>query len=164
MALLTPEFGLLFWMVLSFGIVFFVLAKFGWPVIVNMVDERKAYIDKSLDEARQAHERLLGIQDEQNQLLKETREEQQRLLKDANETKAKIISDAKERAEVEASKIRTENQLLIQKEQEQAMREVRSQVAVLSLDIAEKVLRKNLDNKPAQKDLVTQLINEVNNN
>ncbi|GHT25586.1 ATP synthase subunit b [Bacteroidia bacterium] len=164
MALLTPEFGLLFWMLLSFVIVFFVLAKFGWPVIVNMVEERKAYIDKSLDEARQAHERLLGIQDEQSRLLKETREEQQRLLKDANETKAKIISDAKERAEVEASKIRAENQLLIQKEQEQAMREVRSQVAVLSLDIAEKVLRKNLDNKPAQQDLVTQLINEVNNN
>ncbi|GHT39796.1 ATP synthase subunit b [Bacteroidia bacterium] len=164
MALLTPEFGLLFWMLLSFVIVFFVLAKFGWPIIVNMVEERKAYIDKSLDEARQAHERLLGIQDEQSRLLKETREEQQRLLKDANETKAKIISDAKERAEVEASKIRAENQLLIQKEQEQAMREVRSQVAVLSLDIAEKVLRKNLDNKPAQQDLVTQLINEVNNN
>ena len=164
MALLTQELGLLFWMLLSFVIVFFVLAKFGWPVIVNMVEERKTYIDKSLDEARQAHERLLGIQDEQSRLLKETREEQQRLLKDANETKAKIISDAKERAEVEASKIRAENQLLIQKEQEQAMREVRSQVAVLSLDIAEKVLRKNLDNKPAQQDLVTQLINEVNSN
>ncbi|MDR0832771.1 MAG: F0F1 ATP synthase subunit B [Candidatus Symbiothrix sp.] len=161
MALLTPEFGLLFWMVLSFGIVFFVLAKFGWPIIVNMVDERKAYIDKSLDEARQAHERLIGIQDEQARLLHETREEQQRLLKDANETKTKIISDAKERAEVEASRIREENQLLIQKEKEVAMQDVRSQISILSLDIAEKVLRKNLDNKPAQQDLVNKLIKEI---
>ncbi|GAP71399.1 ATP synthase B chain [Candidatus Symbiothrix dinenymphae] len=161
MDLLTPDSGLLFWMLLSFGIVF--LAKFGWPVIVNMVDERKAYIDQSLDEARQAHERLLGIQDEQSRLLKETREEQQRLLKDANETKTKIINEAKERADVEASRIHIENQQLIQKEKEVAMREIRSQVAVLSLNIAEKVLRKNLDNQPAQEDLVSKLIAEVEN-
>jgi F-type H+-transporting ATPase subunit b len=164
MSLLTPDPGLLFWMLLSFGIVFFVLAKFGFPIIVKMVDERKAYIDQSLESAKQANEQLKGIKQEGERILNEAREEQVRILKETNEIRTKIISDAKDQAHAEAGKIMEETKVNIQKEREIAMREIHRQIAVLSIDIAEKILRKNLDNKSAQLELVNKLIEEVQNN
>ncbi|MDR0798458.1 MAG: F0F1 ATP synthase subunit B [Dysgonamonadaceae bacterium] len=164
MSLLTPDPGLLFWMILSFGIVFFVLAKFGFPIIVDMVEKRKAYIDQSLESAKQANEQLLGIQLESERMMKETREEQVRILKEANEIRAKIINDAKDQASVEVHKLLEENKLVIQKERDAAMRDIHNQIAILSIDIAEKILRKNLDNKPAQVELVDKLIAEAQQN
>jgi F-type H+-transporting ATPase subunit b len=161
MSLLTPDPGLLFWMLLSFGIVFFVLAKYGFPIIVKMVDERKAYIDRSLESARQANERLKGIQEEGERILREARNEQVCILKEANEMRVKIINDAKEQAHVETGKIMEEAQSNIQKEKELALHDVHHQIAVLSIDIAEKILRKNLDNQSAQQELVNKLINEA---
>jgi F-type H+-transporting ATPase subunit b len=163
MALLTPDPGLLFWMLVSFGFVFFVLAKYGFPIIVKMVDERKAYIDQSLESAKQANERLKGIQEESERILAEAREEQVRILKETNEMRLKIISGAKDQAHQEAGKIMEEARGNIQKEKEMAMRDIHSQIAVLSLNIAEKILRKNLDNKSAQLDLVDKLLHEMNN-
>jgi F-type H+-transporting ATPase subunit b len=136
--LLTPDFGLLFWMLVSFGLVFFVLAKFGFPIIVKMIDERKAFIDKSLESAKAANERLAGIQEESERLLKQTREEEMRMLKEAQETRNKIIGEAKEQAAVEAGKLVAEARAAIQKEKEMAIRDIRSQIADLSLNIAEK--------------------------
>ena len=164
MELLTPDPGLLFWMLISFGCVFFILAKFGFPVIVKMVDERKAYIDNSLESAKQANERLKGIKDEGERILTGAREEQVRILKEANEIRAKMINDAKEQAQIEVAKIREEAQTIIQKEKEMAMRDVHNQIAVLSIDIAEKILRKNLENKSVQLELVDKLIDEVQKN
>ncbi|MCC8146133.1 MAG: F0F1 ATP synthase subunit B [Bacteroidales bacterium] len=164
MSLLTPDPGLLFWMLVSFGIVFFVLAKFGFPIIVKMVDERKAYIDQSLESAKQANERLKGIQQEGERILSTTREEQARILKEANEMRARIINEAKDQAHIEAGKILEEANKTIQKEKEIAMRDVHNQIAMLSLDIAEKVLRKNLNNKTAQLELVDRLIDEAQKN
>jgi ATP synthase, F0 subunit b len=164
MNLLTPEPGLLFWMLLCFGVVFFVLAKYGWPIIVKMVDERKAYIDESLEAAKQANEQLAGIKQEGERIIGEAREEQVRILKDANEMRAKLINDAKEQASVEAGKVMEEAKAGIQKEKDMAMRDIHNQVAALSIDIAEKVLRKNLDNKPAQTELVDRLIKEAQQN
>lgn len=164
MSLLTPDPGLLFWMLLCFGAVFFVLAKFGWPIIVKMVDERKAYIDISLESAKQANERLKGIKQEGERILSDARHEQARILKEANEMRVKIVADAKDQAHNEAGKIIEEAQKNIQKEKEQAMRDVHNQIAVLSIDIAEKVLRKNLENKSAQVELVDKLISEAQKN
>ncbi|GHV10678.1 ATP synthase subunit b [Bacteroidia bacterium] len=164
MTLLTPDFGLLFWMLLSFGIVFFVLAKYGFPIIVKMVDERKAYIDQSLEAAKQANERLEGIKEESERILNKARGEQTSILKNANEMRTQIISDAKEQAQVEAGKVMSEAQINIQREKDLAMREIHNQIAVLSVDIAEKILRKNLENKSAQTDLVEQLIAEAQKN
>jgi F-type H+-transporting ATPase subunit b len=164
MSLLTPDPGLLFWMLLSFGIVFFILAKFGFPIIVKMVDERKAYIDQSLESAKQANEQLKGIKQEGERILNEAREEQVRILKETNEIRTKIISDAKDQAHAEGDKIMEETKVNIQKEREIAMREIHRQIAILSIDIAEKILRKNLDNKSAQLELVNKLIEEVQNN
>jgi F-type H+-transporting ATPase subunit b len=162
--LLKPDLGLLFWMLVSFGIVFFVLAKYGFPIIVKMVDERKAFIDKSLEAAKAANERLAGIQEESERILKQTHDEEVRILKEAQETRSKIIGEAKEQAAVEAGKLITEAKTAILKEKELAIRDIHNRIADLSLNIAEKVLRKNLDNPPAQRELVQKLIEEVQKN
>lgn len=164
MDLLTPEPGLLFWMLLCFGVVFFVLAKFGWPVILKMVDDRKAFIDNALESAKQANEQLAGIKQEGDRILSAAREEQTRILREANEMKSKIINDAKDAAGLEAAKVISDAKEAIQKEKELAMKDIHNQVALLSIDIAEKVLRKNLDNKAAQSELVNKLIEEAQNN
>jgi len=161
MGLLTPEPGLLFWMLLSFGIVFFVLAKYGFPVIVKMVEERKTYIDQSLEAAKQANERLKGIQEEGERILSEVRSERSVILKEANEIRTKIINEAKESAHVEAGKIMDDARQSIEKEKALAIRDIHNQVAALSIDIAEKILRKNLENKPAQQELIDKMVAEV---
>jgi len=162
--LLKPDLGLLFWMLVSFGIVFFVLAKYGFPIIVKMVDERKAFIDKSLEAAKAANERLAGIQEESERILKQTHDEEMRILKDAQESRNKIIGEAKEQAAVEAGKLIEEAKTAIQKEKDSAIRDIQNQIADLSINIAEKVLRKNLDNPPAQRELVEKLIDEAQKN
>lgn len=164
MSLLTPDLGLLFWMLVSFGAVFFVLAKFGFPIIVKMVEERKAFIDNSLEAAKQANERLAGIQQESERILKHAREEEIRILKEAEEIRNKIVDEAKGQAGVEAGKLIEEAKIAIRKEKEMAVRDLRNQMAVLSIGIAEKVLRRNLDNQSAQRELVDQLIEEAHNN
>lgn len=164
MNLLTPDPGLLFWMLLCFGAVFFLLAKFGWPIIVKMVDERKAYIDSSLEAAKQANERLAGIQQEGERIIADAREEHLRILKEATEIRSKLINDAKEQASIEAAKVMDEAKAGLQKEKELAMRDIHNQISTLSIDIAEKVLRKNLDNKQAQIELVDKLISEAQKN
>ena len=161
MSLLTPDPGLLFWMLVSFGIVFFVLAKFGFPIIVKMVEERKAFIDQSLEAARQANERLKGIQEEGERILNEARDQQSFILKEAKEIRTKIVNEAKEQAHVEAGKIMDEALQSIEKEKALAIHDIRNQVAALAIDIAEKILRKNLENKPAQQELVDKLIAEA---
>lgn len=164
MSLLTPEPGLLFWMLLSFGIVFFALAKFGFPIILKMVEERKAFIDKSLEAAKAANERLAGIQAESERILNQTREEEIRILKEASEMRNRIIGEAKEQATVEAGKLITEAKAAIQKEKEMAISDIHNRIVDLSIDIAEKVIRKNLDNQSAQRELVNKLIEEAKNN
>jgi F-type H+-transporting ATPase subunit b len=164
MSLLTPEPGLLFWMLLSFGIVFFVLAKYGFPIIVKMVDKRKSFIDNALESAKAANDRLAGIKEEGERLLNQTKEEEIRILKVANEMRTKIIGEAKEQAAIEAGKLIAEARNAIQKEKEMAIRDIRNQIATLSIDIAEKILRRNLDNQAAQRELVDKLIEEVQKN
>ena len=164
MSLLTPDLGLLFWMLLSFGFVFFILAKFGFPAIVKMVDKRAAYIEESLKAAQEANDRLAGIKEESELILAAAKEEQLRVLKDGADVRAQMIQDAKQQAVVEADKIIQEARLSIRKEKEDAIREVRAQVAELSIGIAEKVLRRNLENKEAQLELVNKLIDEAQKN
>ena len=164
MNLLTPEPGLLFWMLLCFGIVFFVLAKFGFPLIVGMVEKRKAFIDESLENAKQANFQLEHLKAEGEHILSEARAQQAVILKEANEMRTRIVNDAKESANEEAAKIMEEAKASIQKEKEMAMRDVRNQIASLSLEIAERVLRKNLEDKPAQTELVDNLIKEIQQN
>jgi F-type H+-transporting ATPase subunit b len=161
MELFTPEVGLLIWMLIPFLIVFAILAKFAWPVIIKGVDERAKFIDDSIQSAKEANEKLASIKSEGEAILAAAREEQLKLLKDAADIRDKLIKEAKQQAGVEADKVMQDAKVAIQKEKEDAIRDIRKQVAELSIDIAEKVLRKNLDNKPAQVELVDKLLDEV---
>ncbi|MDD4589446.1 MAG: F0F1 ATP synthase subunit B [Parabacteroides sp.] len=161
MSLLTPDSGLLFWMLLCFGIVFFVLAKFGFPVIIKMVNERKEYIDHSLVVAKEANEQLVNLKAEGETILAKAREEQVRILNEAVATRERVISEAKTQAQIEGSKMLEEVKLQIKAEKDDAIRDIRRQVAVLSVNIAEKVLRKNLDSEDEQTEMIERLLDET---
>ena len=161
MSLLVPDSGLLFWMLLSFGIVFFVLAKYGFPVITGMVDKRKEYIDHSLVVAKEANEQLASIKAEGESILAKANEEQVRILKEAAEARERIVREAKEQARVEGDKILADVRRQIQMEKEDAIRDIRRQVAILSVNIAEKVIRKNLDTDKEQMEMIDRMLDEL---
>lgn len=164
MNLLTPEPGLVFWMLLSFGIVLFVLGKFGFPVIVNMIDKRKNYIDESLKSAEAANAQLAGIKEEGERILNKAQKQQNDILNEAQEMRKKIILDAEKEAFVRVKKMIDDAQESIEKEKENAIREIQNQIAALSINIAEKVLRKNLEDKPAQQEFIDKLVQEAQEN
>ncbi len=161
MSLLTPDSGLLFWMLISFGIVFFILARYGFPVVTKMVEQRKEYIDNSLSAAKEANRQLAEVKVEAEALMTKAQEEKTRILNEAVATRNKIIKEAREQAEVEKNKQLDEAKKQIRKEKEEFVRDVRRQVAVLSVDIAEKVLRKDLNNEKEQMELIDRLLDDV---
>lgn len=161
MGLLTPDPGTVFWMIVIFGVVFFILAKYAFPVIIGMVEERKKYIDQSLEAAREANEQLAHVRQETERMLAEAREEQTRILKEASQTRDRVIKEARVRAQVEAQKALEETRQQIVAEKESALNDIRRQVAVLSVDVAEKILRKDLQSEPEQLELVNRLIDEM---
>ena len=161
MSLLLPDTGLLFWMVIIFAIVFFILAKFGFPVITKMLDKRRDYIDSSLRLAREADEKMGRMMEEQSRMIAQAREEQNRILKEAAQARDNIVRKAQEQAQDEARKILDEARVKIEAEKESALREIRSQTAMLSVKVAEKVLRQQLSTDKAQIDLVYRMLNEV---
>ena len=160
MELFTPDIGLVLWMLIPFSIVFFVLAKYAWPAIMKGIEERGKFIDDSIQAANEANARLEGIIAEGDKMLAEAKVEQLRLLKEASDMQAQLIKEARQQAGVEADKVMAEARAEIQREKEQAIRDIRNQVAELSFDIAEKVLRKNLENKAAQMELIDKLLEE----
>jgi F-type H+-transporting ATPase subunit b len=161
MSLITPDFGLLFWMTLIFGIVFFILAKFGFPVLTDMVRKRQERIEKSLQDAREIEARMLTWKEEQAQMVEKTRREQSAILKEATETKARIVADAKAQARAEADKILAEAKIQIAAEKESALRDVRREVALLGVQVAEKVLRHELSDESSQRAFLDQLVDEA---
>lgn len=161
MDLFTPDAGLLFWMLLSFGVVFFVLAKWGFPVITRMVDDRKRYIDESLEAAREANEKLAHIKTESEAILKEAREEQAKILKEATLTRDRIIEEAREKARLEGQRLFEETRIQLNNEKEAAMRDIRRQTAEIAIGVAEKIMRNNLTTVRQHMDLVERLVEEV---
>ncbi|GAE83422.1 F0F1 ATP synthase subunit B [Bacteroides reticulotermitis] len=161
MGLLLPESGLLFWMVLTFGVVFIVLAKYGFPIIVKMVEDRKAYINQSLEVAKEANVQLSRLKEEGEALVIAANKEQGRILKEAMQERDKIVQEARKKAEISAQKELDAVKQQIQIEKEEAIRDIRRQVALLSVDIAEKVLRSNLSNKDAQMGMIDRMLDEV---
>ena len=149
-------------MLLAFLVVFFVLAKFGFPAIISMVEERKKFIDDSIEDAKEANAKLLNIKQESEAILQQAREQQALLLKEASATKDAIIKEAKEKALSESAKIMEETRQQILVEKQNAIREIRSQVATLSVGIAEKILLKKLDNDNKQMEMIDRLLNEAN--
>jgi F-type H+-transporting ATPase subunit b len=161
MNLVTPDAGLLFWMVVIFGLVFFLLWKFGFPIITSMVDERNATIKKSLEDAHEIEARMAGMVEEHARMLEETRKEQAQMLREATETRNKIIATAKEEARDEAGKILAEARTEIAAEKEAALRDVRKEVALLSVAIAEKILRKELADEGEQREYIDRMVEET---
>ena len=149
MSLLTPDSGLLFWMIVSFGIVFVILSKYGFPVIVKAIEQRKAYIDNSLETARQANERLAHIQAEGEKM------------KEAFAEKERIIEEARKKAVSEAHLQIEEATRRIREEKEKAIREVRSEIADLSIAIAEKVMKEKIGRDKEQQQMIDRLLDEV---
>lgn len=162
MSLLLPESGLLFWMFLSFGIVVFILVKFGFPVIIKMVEDRKNYIDESLLIAKQAYVEMDKVKAAGEVIVDNARREQVQILNDATQTRDMLIKDAKEKAQIEGQKVIDEARRQILIEKEDAIRSIRMQVAELSLQIAEKVLREKLEQKGEQMDMINRLLDEIN--
>lgn len=162
MSLLTPDSGLLFWMLISFGIVVFILAKFGFPVIIKMVEERKNYIEESLLMAEKARTELDNVKADAEKMIEKAKQEHQEILNEASKLKDALIQDAKTKAMGEADKIIENARIQIQSEKENAIREIRHQVADLSLGIAEKVLRKKLDKGDEQLNMIQVLVDEIN--
>ena len=161
MNLLTPEFGLLIWTLLAFGVVFFVLGKYAWPAIVKGLKQREQGIADSLATAERVRAEMAQLKSENEDLLAKAREERGLLLKEARETKEKIINDAKEQAKIEANKIITEAQAAINTQKMAALTDVKNQVGKLVIEVSEKILRKELSNKEDQESHIRGLVNEV---
>lgn len=164
MDLLIPSSGLLFWMSLTFLVVLCILWKFGFPVIVNMVNERKAFIDDSLQKAREANEKLANIQKEGESILQQAREKQAIILKEAAETRDTIVEKAQQKAREEGNRLLEEARHEIESEKQAAISEIRNQVAQLSVQIAEKVVRKNLSDDKAQMELIDRMLDDIPSN
>lgn len=161
MSLITPDFGLIVWMTLIFGIVFFVLAKWGFPMITGSVEKRAARINDSIKAAKEAEERLRNLAEEQSRMIEEARQEQSRILKEAAASRDSIVEQAKEQARDEAARILEQARTQIAAEKESALRDVRKEVALLSVGIAGKVLKKTLSDSGEQADLARRLVDEV---
>jgi len=161
MSLLTPDSGLLFWMILSFGIVLVILSKYGFPVIVKAIEERKAYIENSLETARKANEQLANIQKEGERILAEAKEKQSLILKEAMSEKEHIIDEARQKAVAEAHLQIEEATRRIREEKERAIREVRAEITDLSIAIAEKVMREKISRDNSQEVIINKLLDEM---
>lgn len=161
MQLVTPGIGLIFWMALSFGIVFFLLKKFAWGPILQMVKEREDSIEKALKAAEIAKEDLKLYQNQNEKLLNEARAEKDAMLKEARETKDRIVNEAKQKASEEAQRIIDNAREDIKAEKNAAINEIKNQVALLSVDIAEKIIKSELSSDDKQKALMTSLLAEA---
>ena len=161
MSLLLPDSGLLFWMTIIFVIVFFLLAKFGFPIITGMVEKRTGKINDALAAAREAEERLADLAQEQERLIGEARDEHERILREAVAEREGMIAKAREEASAEASRIMDEAMIRIQEEKEAALKDIRQQIAVISMTVAEKVIRKDLDSESGQAQLIDKMVDEV---
>lgn len=163
MELVNPGIGLIFWMTLSFGIVLFLLSKFVWPLILGGLKEREEEIANALEAARQARKDIQNLQANNEELLKEARDEREELIREARKLKDDLIATAKAQAEVEAKQIVENAKAVIEQEKTAAISELKNQVADLSIEIAEKLLKAELSDDKKQKDLMDKLIGEADN-
>ncbi|MFR2732952.1 F0F1 ATP synthase subunit B [Hoylesella buccalis] len=161
MSLITPDFGLFFWMAIVFIIVLAILWKWGFPSIVNMVNSRKEFIDDSLRKAHEANERLANIQKEGETMLQNAREKQAQILKDAADTRDAIVVKAQEKATNEGSRLLNEAKAEIEAEKQNVIRDIRTQVAEISVQVAEKIVREKLSSDESQMELINKLLNDI---
>ncbi len=161
MDLVTPAFGLLFWQSLIFFTVLFILAKFAWKPIVQALEERETVITDALGAAEKAKKEMRNLQASNDKMLQEARIERDKIMKEAQGAANSIVAEAKDKATEEADRIVQNAKALIETEKNAALSEVRNTAATLSLQIAEKLLKKNLSGDESQKALVNEYIKEA---
>lgn len=163
MSLLLPDAGLLFWMLLAFGVVFVVLYKFGFPIITSMIDARKQYIDEALKKAKEANEKIANIEQQCNGLIEEARQRQVEILREATAAKEQIIREAREKADAETAKIVAEAKREIEQQRQDALNSLRNEAATVAIAVSEKILRKQLEGKESQQEYIERLVDEAQN-
>lgn len=161
MSLLTPHLGFFFWTLIAFIVIFLLLKKFAWKPILSSLKARETGIAESLASAERVKAEMAQLKSENEALLAKAREERAQLLKEARDMKDKIINEAKDQAKVEANKIITDAQQAIQQQKMAALTDVKNQVGSLVVEVAEKVLRRELANKGDQESFIKQLAGEV---
>ena len=158
MELVTPEIGLIFWTTIVFLLLLIVLKKYAWKPILSAVDERNKSIEEALRAADKAKEEMRSLNADNERILMEAKKERDILLKEGREIKDSIIAEAKDKAKVDAEKILTTAKEQIINEKMKAITELKNQVANLSIEIAEKILKSELQDLNKQKELVTTAI------
>jgi F-type H+-transporting ATPase subunit b len=161
MELLTPELGLFFWTLLAFLIVFFILKKFAWKPILKSLGDRERGIAESIASADRVRKEMGAMQAENEKLLAQAREERQNMLREAKEAGDKMINEAKDRARVEADKMIADARQQIEQQKMAALTDVKNQIGFLAVEVAEKVLRRNLATDSAQTEYARQLVEDV---
>lgn len=161
MDLLTPGTGLIIWQLIIFIGLFLVLAKFAWKPILGSLKEREDSIQQALDQAEKAKQEMAALKSDNEKLLKEAREERDKILRDARTASNRLVEEAQATAKKSADRIIEDAKAVIQTEKQAALRDVRAQVASFSLDIAEKLIKKNLAEDKQQKELVDSLIKDL---
>lgn len=161
MELFTPEIGLIFWMFVAFGILFFILWKWGWPVVLKMIDDRADLIDKGVEYAQNAKEQLDNARQQAESYLDEARRQQADILRDAERMKTQIIEEARNAAAKEAQKVMDAAKVSIEQERKEAELRFRDEVSEFALLIATKVVRNTMADEKAQKQLVANLLDEI---
>ncbi|MFN8154635.1 MAG: F0F1 ATP synthase subunit B [Bacteroidia bacterium] len=164
MELVKPDFGLVFWMTVSFLIVVFLMRKFAWGPILTMLKERETSIEDALNAAKKAKEEVANMKAENERILQEARNERDKMLKEARDTKDAIVNEARTKAQVEGDRMITIARETINNEKMAAITELKNQVATLSIEIAEKVIRQQLSSDEKQKALVQELLKDVKMN
>ena len=161
-SLLTPDPGLIFWMIIAFGLVLFILSKFAFPVILEKLDSRKKYIDESIVAAKQAYEKLEHAQGQNKKIILRAKAEHAEIIREAAKQRDLILEKANEKAIKETNDLIENARKQIIQEREEAITAIRREIAVISVDIAEKVLREKLKDKENQMSMIERLIEEVN--
>lgn len=164
MELFTPDFGLMFWMFVAFIILFVVLAKFGWPVIIKNMESRANTIDNGVEYARQAKEQLDHAREQAQKYVEEAQATQAEMLRDAAKMKSQIIEEARKEASEEAKKVMDAAKVSIEQSRKEAELQFRNEVSKFSLDIAEKMVRHQLSDDTAQQKLVDKMLDEIEKN
>lgn len=161
MGLITPGIGLIFWMLLTFTTVMFLLKKFAWKPILSTLKEREDSIENALKAASDAKLQMAKLKSDNEQILAEARNERDALLKEARETQDMIISEAKNKAKDEATKLVVAAQAAIQNEKTAALESMKEQIVTLSIEVSEKILRKELSSDVKQSDLLSNLVKDI---
>ncbi|MCH8555588.1 MAG: F0F1 ATP synthase subunit B [Schleiferiaceae bacterium] len=161
MELLTPDFGLIFWTTLTFLILVVLLRALAWKPILKAVNDREDSINEALQTAEKARAEIANLKNENEEIMRQARAERDEILKEAREIKDSIVSQAKQAATNESAAMIENARKLIENERMAAVTELKNSIGELAIDIAEKILKKELDNQDSQKALVADLVKDI---